>query len=186
MPKWIWLLVIGLILLGGLVFWWAWEARAPSSEAYRAKVLEVLQGGELDPGLAFLLNGIRVDLDCRDEELCTRMENFVEVFDIAEQYEFFVGDYQGRICKQRPSAIDRADHERLCKLLQQLLREIIGIKTNASLALNFLSLNPSQDVKGLLKNFLQRILAHRDRVLQIEVELKSIPWLEPALGMKRY
>lgn len=131
-----------------------------------------------------MLQGVRVDLDCRDEEICTRRENFTEVFDIAEQYEFFIGDYQGRICKMKPSAPDRTEHERLCKLLQEFLKEVNGIKMNASLALSFLAQNNPTDVQRLLRNFLHRILEHRERVLQIEAELKQIPWLEPVLTMK--
>lgn len=185
MQKWIWLAVVGLLIVGGLIFWWTWQALAPSSEAYRASVLEVLQGrGELDPGLAFMLRGIRIDLDCRDEEICTRRENFTEVLDIAEQYESLIGDYQGRICKMKPPAADRADHERLCELLQGLLKEIGGIKMNASLALSFLAQNNPEDVRRLLRNFLHRILGHRDRVLQIEADLRNISWLEPALTLK--
>ncbi len=179
MQKWIWLAIVGLLVAGGLVFWWAWQA------SYRASVLEVLQGhGGLDPGVAFMLNGIRVDLDCRDEEICTRRENFSEVYEIAEQYEFLIGDYQGRICKMKPSAADRPDHERLCKLLQEFLKEISGIKMNASLALSFLAQNNPEDVQKLLRNLLHRILGHRERVLQIEAELKQIPWLEPVLTLK--
>ncbi len=131
-----------------------------------------------------MLNGIRVDLDCRDEEICIRRENFSEVYEIAEQYEFLIGDYQGRICTMKPSAVDRTDHERLCKLLQEFLKEINGIKMNASLALNFLAQNNPEDVRRLLRNFLHRILAHRERVLQIEAELKKISWLEPVLTIQ--
>lgn len=182
MKKWIWLVISAVLVGGGVGIWWAWQASTPSSEAYRADVIEVLQGqGGLDPGLAFMLKGIRVDLDCQDEEVCTRREHFSEVFDIAEQYEFLIGDYQGRICKMKPSAGDRADHQRLCKLLQEFLKEVNGIKMNASLALSFLTQNKPEEVRRLLRNFLHRILGHRERVLQIEAELRQINWLEPVL-----
>lgn len=182
MKKWIWLVIIGALIGVGLGLWWAWQVGAPSSEAYRASVIKVLQGqGGLDPGLAFMLRGIRVDLDCQDEEICTRREHFSEVYDIAEQYEFLIGDYQGRICKMKPSSADRADHERLCKLLQEFLKEVNGIKMNASLALGFLAQNNPEDVQRLLRNFLHRILGHRERVLQIEADLHEIVWLRPAL-----
>lgn len=188
MQKWIWLAVVGLLVAGGLVFWWARQASAPSSEAYRASVLEVLQGrGGLDPGLAFMLRGLRVDLDCRDEELCTRSDNFSYVYDITEQYENLLGDYHGRICQSKrvkPSASDMADHQVLCTQLDALFKEVRGIKTKATQALEFLRRYPPQEVHSLLVGILQRILAHRERVLQIEVELHKISWLEPVLTIQ--
>ncbi|MCL6642826.1 MAG: hypothetical protein K6T71_05845 [Candidatus Bipolaricaulota bacterium] len=188
MPKWVWLTLIGLVIVGGVVFLWVWQASAPSPERYRAGVIEVLQGrGELDPGLAFLLRGVRVDLDCQDERLCTRGENFTVVYEIGEEYENLLGDYYGRICysgRIRPSTSDAADHQKLCGLLDALFKEVRGIKTKATLALQFLQRNPSEEVHSLLVGLLQRILEHRERVLQIETELKQIPWLEPALTTK--
>jgi hypothetical protein len=185
MQKWIWLAVVGLLVAGGLIFWWVRQASAPSSETYRASVLEVLQGrGGLDPGLAFMLRGLRVDLDCRDEELCTRGENFSYVYDITEQYENLLGDYHGRICQSKrikPSANDTADHQALCAHLDALFKEVRGIKTKAAQAIALLQRNAPQEVHSLLVGILQRILDHRERVLQIEAELKQIPWLEPAL-----
>jgi len=183
MQRWLWLALVGGVIVGGLVLWWAWRAQAPSSEVYRASVLEVLRGrGGLDPGLAFLLRGLRVDLDCRDEELCTRIENFSFVYDLAEEYEPLIADYWGRICQRiKPSEADRSDHEQLCHLLDALFKEVRGIKTKAAQALSFLQRNHPDEVKRLLQGFLQRILAHRERVLKIEAELKQIPWLELAL-----
>lgn len=185
MPKWVWLVLVGVVLVGGLVFWWARQASAPSSERYRASVIEVLQGREgLDPGLAFMLRGLRVDLDCRDEELCTRGENFSYVYDITEQYENFLGDYHGRICQSeriKPSASDTADHQMLCTQLDALFKEVRGIKTKAAQALGFLQRSTPQEIQSVLVGVLQRILEHRERVLQIEAELKKIPWLEPVL-----
>ncbi len=183
MQKRVWLLIMGLLVAGGVIVWWVWQASAPSSEAYRASVLEVLRGrGGLDPGLAFMLRGLRVDLDCRDEELCTRGENFSYVYEITEQYENLLGDYYGRICQRlKPSAHDAADHQRLCAQLDALFKEVRGIKTKAMQALALLQRNAPQEVHSLLVGILQRILAHRDRVLQITVELQKIGWLEPAL-----
>jgi hypothetical protein len=182
MQKWVWLLLVGLLAVVGLIFWWTRQALAPSPAAYRANVLQVLKGqGGLDPGLAFMLRGLQVDLDCRDEKLCTGGENFSYVYEMAEQYEFLMGDYQGRICTMKPSAANRTDHERLCHLLQGLLKEVGGVKMNASLALNFLSRSNPEDVQTLLRNFLNRILEHRERVLAITEELQTITWLEPVL-----
>jgi hypothetical protein len=185
MQRWLWLALAGLVIVGGLIFWLARQASAPSSETYRANVLEVLRGrGGLDPGLAFMLRGLRVDLDCRDEELCTRGENFSYVYDMTEQYENFLGDYWGRICQSKrikPSTGDTADHQALCAQLDALFKEVRGIKTKADQALALLQRNAPQEVHALLVGILQRILAHRDRVLQIETELKKITWLEPAL-----
>lgn len=189
MQKWVWLAVVGLLVIGGLVFWWARQASAPSSQAYRASVLEVLHGrGGLDPGLAFILRGLRVDLDCRDEELCTRGENFSYVYDITEQYENFLGDYHGRICQSKrikPSANDTADHQELCTQLNALFKEVRGIKTKAMQALGLLQRSPPQEIHSVLVGVLQRILGHRERVLQIEAELKKISWLEPVLTTPR-
>lgn len=188
MQKWVWLVVVGLLVIGGLVFWWARQASAPSSERYRASVLEVLQGrGGFDPGLAFMLRGIRVDLDCRDEALCTRGENFSYVYEITEQYENLLGDYYGRICQSRrikPSAHDTADHQVLCTQLDALFKEVRSIKTKSAQAIALLQRNAPQEVHSLLVGILQRIVAHRDRVLQIEAELKKISWLGPALTPK--
>lgn len=189
MQKWIWLAVVGLLVIGGLAFWWARQASAPSSEAYRASVLEVLRGhGGLDPGLAFILRGLRVDLDCRDEELCTRGENFSYVYDITEQYENFLGDYHGRICQSKrikPSVNDAADHHELCAQLNALFKEVRGMKTKAMQALGLLQRSTPQEIHSVLVGVLQRILGHRERVLQIEAELKKISWLEPALTTPR-
>ncbi len=188
MQKWIWLAIVGLLVAGGLIFWWVQQTSAPLSETYRASVLEVLQGrGGLDPGLAFMLRGLRVDLDCRDEELCTRGENFSLVYEMGEEYENILGDYYGRICHSgriKPSTNDTADHQALCGLLDDLFKEVRGIKTKAAQALAFLQRNPPHEVHSLLVGFLRRILDHRERVLQIEAELKQIPWLEPALTPK--
>jgi hypothetical protein len=180
MQKRVWLAVVGLIVMGGLALWWARQASAPSSEAYRASVVEILRGrGGLDPGLAFMLRGLRVDLDCRDEQLCTRGENFSYVYDITEQYENFLGDYHGRICRRiKPSAADAADHQALCEQLEALFKEVRGIKTKAAQAIALLQRNAPQEVHSLLVEILRRILAHRERVLQIAAELQKITWLE--------
>jgi hypothetical protein len=137
-------------------------------------------------GAGFILRGLRVDLDCRDEELCTRGENFSYVYDITEQYENLLGDYWGRICRRlKPSEADRADHEQLCHLLDALFKEVRGIKTKAAQALGLLQHSPKETVQPLLRGVLQRILAHRERVLQIEAELKQITWLEPVLSTEK-
>jgi hypothetical protein len=186
MQRWLWLALAGLVIVGGLIFWWARQASAPSSETYRASVLEVLRGrGGLDPGLAFILRGLRVDLDCRDEELCTRGENFSYVYDITEQYENLLGDYWGRICRRlKPSEADRADHEQLCHLLDALFKEVRGIKTKAAQALGLLQHSPKETVQPLLRGVLQRILTHRERVLSLIEELHQITWLEPVLSVQ--
>ncbi len=186
MRTWVWV-VLGGVIIAGVLGWWAWRAQAPSSEVYRAKVLEILRGsGGLDPGLAFLLRGLRVDLDCRDEELCTRIENFSFVYDLAEEYEPLIGDYYGRICRARlrPSSLDAPDHEKLCALLEALFKEVRGIKTKALQALSFLQRNHPDEVKRLLQEFLQRILDHRERVLSLTEELHQITWLEPVLSVQ--
>jgi len=189
MRTWVWVVLGGVILIAGVVGWWAWRAQAPSSEVYRAKVLEILRGrGGLDPGLAFMLRGLRVDLDCRDEELCTRIENFAFVYDLAEEYEPLIGDYWGQVCHSKrikPSANDTADHEALCAQLETLFKEVRGIKTKAAQALSLLHNNSAETVQRLLRSTLQRILAHRERVLQIEAELKQITWLEPVLSTEK-
>jgi hypothetical protein len=183
MQKWLWLVLVGLVIVGGLILWWV--RQAPSSEVYRAKVLEILRGREgLDPGLAFLLRGLRVDLDCRDEELCTRIENFAFVYDLAEEYEPLIGDYWGQVCHSKrikPSAADSTDHEQLCHLLDALFKEVRGIKAKAAQALSLLHNNSAETVQRLLRSTLQRILAHRDRVLQITAGLQKISWLEPVV-----
>jgi len=187
MRTWAWVVLGGVIIIAGVLGWWAWRAQAPSPEVYRAKVLEILRGrGGLDPGLAFLLRGLRVDLDCRDEELCTRIENFSFVYDLAEEYEPLIGDYYGRICRARlrPNSLDAPDHERLCTLLEALFKEVRGIKTKAAQALSLLQRNHPDEVKRLLPGFLQRILAHRERVLSLTEELRQITWLEPVLSVQ--
>jgi hypothetical protein len=186
MRTWVWVVLGGVILIAGVLGWWAWRAQAPSSESYRAEVLEILRGrGGLDPGLAFILRGLRVDLDCRDEELCTRGENFSYVYDITEQYENLLGDYWGRICRRlKPSEADRADHEQLCHLLDALFKEVRGIKTKAAQALGLLQHSPKETVQPLLRGVLQRILAHRERVLSLIEELHQITWLEPVLSVQ--
>jgi hypothetical protein len=189
MGTWLWVVLGGVILIAGVVGWWAWRAQAPSSESYRGKVLEILRGrGGLDPGLGFILRGLRVDLDCRDEELCTRIENFAFVYDLAEEYEPLIGDYWGQVCHSKrikPSANDTADHEALCAQLETLFKEVRGIKTKAAQALSLLHNNSAETVQRLLRSTLQRILAHRERVLQIEAELKQITWLEPVLSTEK-
>jgi len=189
MGTWLWVVLGGVILIAGVVGWWAWRAQAPSSESYRAEVLKILRGrGGLDPGLAFMLRGLRVDLDCRDEELCTRIENFAFVYDLAEEYEPLIGDYWGQVCHSKrikPSANDTADHEALCAQLETLFKEVRGIKTKAAQALSLLHNNSAETVQRLLRSTLQRILAHRERVLQIEAELKQITWLEPVLSTEK-
>jgi hypothetical protein len=188
MQRWIWFAIVGVLVAGGLILWWTLRASAPSSEAYRASVLEVLQGrGGLDPGLAFMLRGLRVELDCRDEALCTRSENFSYVYDMTEQYENFLGDYQGRICQSgriKPSTTDTADHKALCELLEVLFKEVRGIKTKALQALGLLQRSTPEEVKSLLRGVLSRILEHRERVLAITEELRQITWLEPVVRAK--
>lgn len=185
MQKWLWLLIIGLLAVGGVIFWWTRHASAPSPAAYRANVLQVLQGqGGLDPGLAFMLRGLRVDLDCRDEKLCTRGENFSYVYDMTEQYENLLGDYWGRICQSeriKPSATDAAGHKMLCELLDALFKEVRGIKTKALQALGLLRRSTPEEAQLLLQGVLSRILEHRERVLAITKELQTITWLEPVL-----
>lgn len=181
MPRWIWLIIVGLLIVGGSVFWWARQGQAPPE--YRAHVLEVLKGrGGLDPGLAFMLRGLRVDLDCRDVQLCTRGENFSYVYDITEQYENLLGDYWGRICRKlTPSKADAADHQKLCELLDALFKEVRGIKTKALQALGFLQRSTPAEAMPLLQGVLKRIGEHRERVLQLTAELHKIAWLEPIL-----
>ncbi len=185
MQKWLWLLLAGLVVVAGLIFWWARQALAPSSEAYRASVLQVLKGqGGLDPGLGFLLRGLKEDLNCRDEALCLRRENFAFALDLAEEYENLFGDYYGRLCQSgrlRPGTDDKTEHERLCQLLERLFKEVGGVKMNAALALQFLDRNDPDAARSLLKRFLDRILEHRERVLAITAELRAITWLEPVL-----
>ena len=174
------------LALAGLGLWLAGRALAPSSEAYREGVLKVLRGEpkRLDPGLALLLRGLREDLNCRDEAICLRKENFAFALDLAEQYEHFLGDYQGRIClsgRLRPPSKDRAEHERLCQLLQKLLKEVGGVKMSASLALQFSASSDPEEVRSLLRDFLGRILGNRERVLAITEELRGIGWLKAVL-----
>ncbi len=178
--RWWWLLIL---ILAGLGLWLARGAFF-STQAYRESVLQVLRGqeGGLDPGLAFLLRGLKEDLNCRDEAICLRKENFAYVFDLAEQYEHFLGDYQGRICRSgqlRPN--DRAEHEQLCSLLKKLFEEVGGVKMNALLALQFLNSANPEEVRPLLREFLERILQHREQVLKITEELREISWLKEVL-----
>lgn len=184
MRRW-WLLpILGIFILAGLGLWGAHSVFAPSTAAYREGVLQVLRGqeGGLDPGLAFLLRGLKEDLNCRDEAICLRKENFAFAFDLAEQYEHFFADYQGRICRSgrlRPS--NRAEHEWLCRLLEQLFKEVGGVKMNASLALQFSTSGDPEEARPLLRRFLDRILESRERVLSITEELRGINWLKPVL-----
>jgi hypothetical protein len=47
------------------------------------------------------------------------------------------------------------------------------------------SIAQKRPCSALLRGTLQRILAHRERVLQIEAELKQITWLEPVLSTEK-
>ena len=184
MPKWVWIVIaLGIVVLASVAF--LWGSFFPSQERYREDVLTVLRGrGGLDPGLAFLLRGLEADLNCRDEALCLRQENFSVALELAEEYENILGDYQGRICQSgrlRPSPNDRAEHDKLCQLLGRLFKEVGGVKMNATLALQFLASNDADAARPLLKRFLDRILEHRERVLAITEELQTITWLEPVL-----
>lgn len=186
MPKWMWSLIVGgVVVLGGIAWLWGSRLLTPASQGYREDVLAVLRGrGGLDPGLAFVLRGLIGDLNCRDEALCLRKENFTEALDLAEQYEHILGDYLGQICRSgriRPGAADRIQHEQLCHSLEALFKEVGGIKMNASLALSMLTRNDPEEVRSLVRRFWERILAHRERVLQIAAELQKITWLEPVV-----
>ncbi len=181
--SWWWLLI--LVILMGLGLWLTRGAFF-STAAYREGVLQVLRGqpGTLDPGLAFLLRGLKEDLNCRDEAICLRKENFAFAFELAEQYEHLFADYRGRICQSgrlRPNASNRAEHERLCSLLERLFKEVGGVKMNASLALQFSTSGDPEEVRPLLRRFLERILESRERVLTITEELRGIGWLEAVL-----
>jgi len=176
--------IVGLILV---LFMVLTTVQKPASDDYPDKVLGILASKNIaqDPGFKLTMNELLGDMECgfssTGKDTCKLPIRFQHLRTLATQDIPRIKDYEARVCKLTPSERYKADHEQLCKSLEQIYRELDSMQLGASEVGQLLRNNSPESLDSILGGFAQRIERSRQIILRHMKALSGVKWLEPAL-----
>jgi hypothetical protein len=165
--------------------------RVLSPQAYQDLVIETLQGEESEkgamplPGLIPSIKKLFDSLYCVGS-VCTMPGEMLELGNVADFEGMIVEEHRGRICKEevRPPQETETDHERICKLLEGIRRNIDAMKITARMAAQLLaqSMNDPPTLERVSRSYSAKIMERKEAIIEALQRLQEIAWLVPVFA----